>query len=194
MAEREIVGMYLGMTAKKRMDFIYKNYRNFNYISDAYMDSVTEMIACIRECERRHEEDDLGVRVQTSQSLSSITEQRAFEHILIKEALDNNLITDSLIEDAEERERVSVAIFEWNLMKSEYEIFNKQMKALKPENYEIVKEYISRRKSIGDLADEYNIEPESMKVRLHRIKGILIDGIIPFLKDYEFNRKLMQVG
>ena len=194
MAEREIVGMYLGMTAKKRMDFIYKNYRNFNYISDAYMDSVTEMIASMREYERRHSREDLGVRIQTSQSMSSITEERAYEHLLIKEALDKNLVTESLVGDKFEREMVSVAIFEWNLMQSEFEIFRKQMKALKPENYRIVSLYITRRKSIDDLADEFNIEPESMKLRLHRIKGKIIDGAVPFLKEYEFNRQFCRVG
>ncbi len=108
MAERDIVGNYLGLNSKKRMDYIYKNYRNFKDISDAYMDSVTEMIASMREYERRHSREDLGVRIQTSQSMSSITEERAYEHLLIKEALDKNLVTESLVGDKLEREMVSM--------------------------------------------------------------------------------------
>ena len=53
---------------------------------------------------------------------------------------------------------------------------------------------IARQVRIDEITAEYNIEPESMKLRLHRIKGKIIDGAVPFLKEYEFNRQLCRVG
>ena len=193
MAERDNIGMYLEMNVRERVDYIYRNYQNYKYLSDAYKDSVIEMISFIKQRERQND-DNLGVKVQTSFNTGSSTERVAFENIMVSEMLEQNYVPNSFFDDDEDQKLITMAVFEWNLMRSEYIIFNKQLNGLSRENHYIVSSYLSREKDLFDLADEYRIEPESMKMRLHRIKGRLTDRIVPFLREYGFNRQLTAAG
>ena len=38
MAKHDIVGKYIGMTARERIGYIYKNYKDLDYLKESYRD------------------------------------------------------------------------------------------------------------------------------------------------------------
>ena len=77
MAKHDIVRNYIGMTAQKKIEFIYKNYKDLDYLKESNRDFAVETIAFLKQQENSCD-DDLGVRVQTSFNARSITERMAF--------------------------------------------------------------------------------------------------------------------
>lgn len=78
------------------------------------------MIADIRAYERNRNEE-LGVRIMSGASMSDITSAAAEEKIRIEKSFFENLITESLIKDKEDREMILMAIDEWLVIKDDYE-------------------------------------------------------------------------
>lgn len=193
MAKHDIVGNYIGMTAQKRIEFIYKNYRDLDYLKESYRDFAVETIAFLKQQENSCD-DDLGVRVQTSFNTGSITERMAFENIMIKEMLDKNYVPNEFMDKEENQEFVNLVVFEWNIMRSEFSLFEKHLKTLSRANFLIAKAYLSREKGFEELGREYCVEPNSVKMRMYRIKKNLTKRMIPFFAEYEFNRKSKAAG
>lgn len=193
MAKHDIVGKYVGMTARKRIEYIYKNYKDLDYLKESYRDYTVEMISFLKQQEHSHD-DDLGVRVQTSFNSGSVTERTAFENIMIKEMLDKNYVPNEFMDEEENQEFVNIAVFEWNLMRSEFAIFEKNLRTLSHVNFTIARAYLSREKNFEELGKEYSIEPDSVKMRMHRIKRQLTDKMIPFFAEYGFNRQTISAG
>ena len=193
MAKHDIVGKYIRMTARERIEYIYKNYKDLDYLKESYRDYAVETISFLKQQENCFD-DDLGVRVQTSFNAGSITERMAFENIMIKEMLDKNYVPNEFMDKEENQEYVNLMVFEWNIMRSEFSLFEKHLKTLSQTNFLIARAYLSREKGFEELGREYCVEPNSVKMRMYRIKKILTEKMVPFFAEYGFNRQTISAG
>lgn len=183
-----VIGTYVSLDAKQRVDFQIAHYRDFHRILDAYKEYVTGLMLDIREYERNADKNE-GIPVQSIGALSDPTFREAIERILVNSCFDSYQLFDGMFEDPYEYELISLAMFEWELMKKENEEFNYFLRfILKPEDSELLQAYLSRRMRLKDIADKYDIEIESANKRIYRIRKKLVKRLTPHF--YEYNIQL----
>ena len=68
-------------------------------------------------------------------------------------------------------------------MRHEFEIFRQQLLMLKTSDYDILFPYINKEKSRKELAKELEIERGSIDKRIYRIRRILMDRMVSYLKE-----------
>ena len=184
-AGKNIVGCYVGLEPRERIEFLYHHYDNLDVFRQAYKESVVNMIAYMRAYDRS--QDKLEGIQKTRNLLNSITESAAFERIVISEYFEQNKPSDELVEEEEDKDIISWAIFEWHLMKSEFDIFKNFLNMLSTRDRRILTAYIGHSKSVKEIAKELDIEKESAEKRIYRIKQKLIENMMPILPEYGFN-------
>lgn len=183
-AKQNVIGMYVGLSAKNRIDFLIKHYVDIERLREAYKDWVVDIMIDARTA-NRNRRDNLGVRVQTSNGISDITFCQATERILFDDCFKKLMVTEDMFPDPYEYELINLALFEWDLMKREYENLRHGFKLfLDEEETKIIDSYFKREKLLYDIADEYCIEPESANKRVYRIRKKLVSGVIPRFKEY----------
>lgn len=180
--KQKIVGFYCDRSIRERMNFIFENYRDFEQFHKAYRKSIEEKIFCIRNYERR-KENHLGVRIMGGQTISDITAQKAIENLEISDNIAKGNIAGLQIQDEEDRKEIETAVLEWQLMRHEFEIFRQQLLMLKTSDYDILFPYINKEKSRKELAKELEIERGSIDKRIYRIRRILMDRMVSYLKE-----------
>ena len=176
------IGFYCELNVEKRMDYIYKNYSNYGNIIESYRQGLIFMIHNQKIYNRRQGIGELLIRIQSGTMNKSLTEDQAIENVIIKECVDEKKITDALLADVDNPEKIKLGIFELDLMKREYDLFSCQIKLLDSDDCEILYSYLKRKKDIYDIAKDLIIEPESVHKRLYRLKKKLINLVKPFVQ------------
>lgn len=182
--KQRFVGIYMDLTTKERINFLLEHLSHFESYHQAYQESIEERISCIR-CYERKKKGSLGVRVMSGNTISDITAQKAMEHLEIRESMNRGTVSSKMIRNKEEREEIVEAIYEWKLMRSEYEILLRQLQMLKPSDYEILYPYLMREKTKRQIAEELSIEKSSVEKRIFRIRKKFVDHVIPYFKEYK---------
>lgn len=183
-AEQSIVGMYAGLKPRARIKFLIKHYKDFDTYRADYRDSVVSIIMAFNEYNRSNH-DDLGVRVQSSGGNQDTTFNMVAEKMSVEEYFKYLEVDKDSFPDPYEYMIVSTALFEWNLMKREYDEINSCMKLLLNQSErELLLLYLKKEQRLIDIATYYSIEIDSARKKLYRIKRKLINGMIPWFKDY----------
>ena len=112
-------------------------------------------------------------------SMSDITSAAAEEKIRIEKSFSENLITESLIKDKEDREMILMAIDEWLVIKDDYESLERVLWRLTPKEHDLFMRYSANEISYGDIAKEYMIEDASAKQKIHRIRLKILKMVEP---------------
>lgn len=181
------IGFYLSKSGKERIDYIYEHYADYDMISQNYRKILESLIAGTRVYERR-KKNDLGVRIKGRNPLNDITSEMAIENLEIKEGIDRGGLPRGMIVDKIEEAKLNLGIYEMQVMKREYDIFNSAIMSLGGKEMPIFLSYIRREKSINDISREEGIEKESVVKRIYRTKVKLMKWLMDEFKDYEFNR------
>ena len=171
--EQNIFGFYLGLSVRQRIQHLMKNYHYREYYVDSYRKYIEGMIADIRAYEMGRKAD-IGVRIMNGGSNSDITARKAEESIRINNAFSTGHIGESLIKDREERQMVSLAVNEWMTIKDDYAALNRALLMLRPEDHELMMDFLNKKKSYYDIARENMIEHASARKRLQRIRRQVI--------------------
>ena len=137
------------------------------------------MIASSLEGVERNRNEELGVRIMSGASMSDITSAAAEEKIRIEKSFSENLITESLIKDKEDREMILMAIDEWLVIKDDYESLERVLWRLTPKEHDLFMRYSANEISYGDIAKEYMIEDASAKQKIHRIRLKILKMVEP---------------
>ena len=111
--------------------------------------------------------------------MSDITSAAAEEKIRIEKSFAENLITESLIKDREDREMILMAIDEWLVIKDDYESLERVLWRLTPKEHDLFMRYSANEISYGDIAKEYMIEDASAKQKIHRIRSKILKMVEP---------------
>lgn len=186
-AEQNIVGLYVRLKPKQRIKFLMKHYKDFEAYRDSYRECVISIMIAINEYSRNKQED-LGVRVQMSGDNSDTTYKKAIERMEVEDCFDDVSVINDMFPDEYENALISTALFEWTLMKKEFDQLNSCMKlVLNDYEFNLMRSFLARDKGLMDIADDYAIEIESARKKVYRIKSKVLKGVIPWFKEYEIN-------
>lgn len=181
------IGFYLSKSGRERIDYIYEHYADYESISKSYRNTLESLIAGARIYERR-KRDDLGVRIKSGNGLNDVTSAMAIENHEISRGIDKGSLPAGMIRDKGEEARLNLGIYEMQVMKREYDIFNAAIMNLKGNEMSVFLAYIRREKSIKDISEEEGIEKDSAVKRIYRIKMKLVRWLADDFREYEFNR------
>jgi len=184
MTKQSIVGVYVGLPVKKRIAFLMEHYREFDRYRSAYKECVVSIMIAANSS-KKNTSDDLGVRVQTSGGNSDITYYQALERIAFDECFDRVNVTDEMFPDPYEYHLISTAVFEWDLMKKEFDELNSCIKFILEEHErELLLSYINKKTKLKDIANDRAIEVDSARKKMYRIRKKLLDGAAPWFNEY----------
>ena len=178
------IGEYLGREPKGRILFLLDHYREFPEFLNLYRENAIRLMTAMREYERKSKAS-IGMSVSNSGKKSSPTEAMAMEKIEVEDCFDQRKITGEVIRDPGELKLISTAVHEWVLMNKDYELLGGFMDMMKPEDRDLFISYISRKKRIADIAEEYCLAWESANKKMYRIRKALIDRMLPWMNDYK---------
>lgn len=175
---------YYKKGAKERLDFIFENYKNFDKVLDGQKETLIFLITCEREYNRHSQVGDIGIRVQTSEVFSDSTANDGIERYEIDKAISESKYSEEFFREIEDKEYILTKIWELKLMRLEYmQLCNKILNLDKEETY-IMESYLKKRKSTYELAEEFSVEPESIKQRVYRIRKHLIKDMLNEMGQY----------
>lgn len=175
---------YYKKGAKERLDFIFENYKNFDKVLDGQKETLIFLITCEREYNRHSQVGDIGIRVQTSEVFSDPTANDGIERYEIDKAISESKYSEEFFREIEDKEYILTKIWELKLMRLEYmQLCNKILNLDKEETY-IMESYLKKRKSTYELAEEFSVEPESIKQRVYRIRKHLIKDMLNEMGQY----------
>lgn len=174
---------YRSCNAKERINMIYMNYPTFEDIIKGYRQGLIYEITAQKSYNRKSNKGDLGVRVQVSGIHSDITADQAIENVLIGDALDTGNLSEDFYAGTDDRNELTRKVQIYWMMQNEYALFTAQLKTMDREDALIIRPYIIKEKSIGELAEDLHIEPESVRKKVYRIKKKLVAQIQPYFRE-----------
>ena len=175
---------YYKKGAKERLDFIFENYKNFDKVLDGQKETLIFLITCEREYNRHSQVGDIGIRVQTSEVFSDPTANDGIERYEIDKAISESNYSEELFREIEDKEYILTKIWELKLMRLEYMQLSNKILNLDEEETYIMESYLKKRKSTYELAEEFSVEPESIKQRVYRIRKHLIKDMLNEMGQY----------
>lgn len=187
-ASNLIVGCFVGLKPRDRIDFLCRHYMDIDTFRDVYRENVISIIGYMRTFEKNKNKEE-GMNLHNVGHISDTTAQAAFERIMIEDFFNGKSMVTNIVTDADDQEIVSWAVLEWNAMKREHELFSNQLKLLSRDDREIFSSYMSRKITTEDIAERFCIEYESASKKIYRIKRKLVRRLLPLLKSYDFSLK-----
>ena len=180
MAKANVLEKYLGLTPEKRVDFICKNYSSFLKTIDSYTQGLVYMIEEELDYNRREARGDLGVRVSGGYGHSDSTANKAIQNVSLREAIINCDFTDGILDDTDNEEEIVRAASVLRKMRRDYDLFNSQLQLLSDEDYFAFRLFLSGERSLMEVADEWNIQYETAKKRVYRIRKQIKENVMNF--------------
>lgn len=176
--ERRLFGFYLDMTVKQRIHHLMGHYQHRDYYEQAYRRYIEGLIVDIRSYERSRG-SDAGVRIMSGGSFSDITSRNADEALLASRAFDSGTVSETVVKDKEDRLMINAAMSEWLLIRDDYDSLNRALWMLEPSEHDLIMDFLSRKKSYKDIADDFMIEYDSARKKLQRIRSRVVKLAAP---------------
>lgn len=178
MARANFVKQYADADAAGRVDIICKNYPIFLGIVDSSTDGLIYVIENEKAYNKRSSNGDTGVRVQKSRSTDT-TADTATNNVMIRDALIACDFSGGVLDGTDRAEEFKQEAFTLQKMRADYDLFNSQLKILKPQERQLFVGFISREMDYGMIADEIGSGLDYAVLKIHRakmkIKGKMID-------------------
>lgn len=180
-AKVSIVEAYADASIEKKIRIILDNFDGFERLVDGYERCLTIQIRNEREYNRKKDQADLGVKVQTS-GLSDTTARIAIENVMIEEAIKKGDIEDAL-KGAEEIERHRKEIITLRNMRDDYVLVSTQVQLLSGDELDMFNCYLEKRTGLMDMAEERGLSYNAIQKRLMKSKKIVVNQAVLFLTD-----------
>lgn len=181
--EQKFVGRYYRLSPKKRIDLIITNYDCFPAMCKDYERNLSEWIKDCRAKAKRDAIGDLGVRIQAGNSRFSVTEIHALENMEIEKMLADGDI-DSC-ENLEDYEEILRGVKELQLMLKEYKDLKSKISTLHVRERGPFENYICRKCRSTELSEELQINFDSVRKKMYRIKKKVCSDLLEQLDDYD---------
>jgi hypothetical protein len=179
--KKNLVKEYAKADASGRVNLIYNNFAIFLGVIDSRTNGLVYLIENEKATNRRHENGELGVRVQKS-TISDPTGNTATGNVMTRDALVACDFSNGVLEGTDRGELFKKEAFVLRDMRRDYQLFNDQLNNLSEEERQLVLSYIEKGKRLSDLAEELQLEYCSVRQRLYRSKRWLRDQMIDYME------------
>ena len=180
--EHKLFGFYLGLSVKQKILHLMKNYHYREYYVESYRQYIEGMIEDIIAYESNRKED-IGVRIMSGNNISDTTLRQAEKAIRIGNIFKTGHVGESLIKDKEDRRVATLAVMEWMTIRDDYAALNRALMMLRPEDNELIMDFLNKKKSYYDIADEGMLTYSAAKKKLQRIRRKVVR-----LTEHDFER------
>ncbi len=154
--------------------FILGNFRRFPKMIEGYESDWKVVVTAEKRYNTLHEMGNLGIRIQTSGTGNPTMNKAIFETELDSAATNRDLF--SVVkgtDDPEQHIREKMVIAD---MKDDYSIMKNAIYRLEEMDAELLLHYIRMEKTIQEIADELQMNYDSAKKKLQRLrKEVIID-------------------
>ena len=103
---------------------------------------------------------------------------------MIQQAIDDADFAGDLLKDTDEPERHMRDINTIKMMRREYEVFDKSLRALPPKENRITRRYLSKEIDASKLAEEEDIADQTLRNILSIARKSLLANTIPSFIEY----------
>ena len=179
--EKSIVKIYFNSDAERRFEILCQNFSVFPGIIESYTEGLVYQIQAERDYNRRKATGDLGVSIQKIGWTSDPTAQKAVDNVMTRNAVITCEIEGKEFEQLEHKEEYKQDAYTLQLMRTDYNLFSKQLCILNQKDRELFTKYISREQCLGDIADELEIQYESAYQRVRRIRRKMKRQTVQFM-------------
>ena len=179
--EKSIVKIYFNADAEKRFEILCQNFSVFPGIIESYTEGLVYQIQAERDYNRRKATGDLGVSIQKIGWTSDPTAKKAVDNVMTRNAVITCEIEGKEFEQLEHKEEYKQDAYTLQLMRTDYNLFSKQLCILNQKDRELFTKYISREQCLGDIADELEIQYESAYQRVRRIRRKMKKQTVQFM-------------
>jgi len=184
MIKHEVIGLYVTLNGKNRIDFLINHYKDFDGYVSKYKDYIKETIIEILNS-YRNSSDELGVRVQSSGGNSDPVFREYLGRDSAEKCFSDRSLLDEMFSDPYEHELIELALYEWDRLQQEHNKLISTMKmVLEDKDQKLISSYFRREKNLYDLAEELCIEMESANKRVYLIRKKLVKSIEPWFDKY----------
>ena len=181
--EEKLVEAYGNSNPHERFLLIYKNYSVFPQLVDCYETGLFNRILFEVEYNRRKKnDDDLGVRVQTSHR-SDPTAAKAIEHIMIRDAIEECNFSSNILKETDNPEKHKHDILTIHMMRREFEVFDSALKALPAKEHDIVYTFIHKDRKMLEIAEDRDLAYQTVKNLIGDIKKLLESRTVPYFRE-----------
>ncbi len=160
---------------ERKARFILGNFRRFPKMIEGYESDWKIVVTAEKRYNTLHEMGDLGIRVQTSGTGNPTMNKAIFETELDNAAGKRDLF--SVVkgtDDPEQHIREKMVIAD---MKDDYSIMKNAIHRLEEVDAEVLLRYIQMEKTIQEIADELQMNYDSAKKKLQRLrKEVIVDA------------------
>ena len=167
--KNNLVRRYAKADAMDRINLIYNNFTSFLGVVESRTEGLVYLIENEKATNRRHENGDLGVRVQKS-TISDPTGNMATGNVMTRDALMACDFSGGVLDGTDRREAFIREALVLKDMRRDYKLFNDQLSSLEEKERELVLSYIERKKTMSELAEDLCIDYSSVKKKLYRSK------------------------
>jgi len=182
--KHDVIGLYVTLNGKQRIDFLINHYRDFDRYVSSYKEYVRSTMLDILDS-YRVSSDELGVRVQTGGGNSDPTFEGANKLASVDECFKDKSLVETMFKDAYGYELISLALYELERLQKEFRKLNATMDILlKEDDQEILKSYFKHERRLYELANDLCIEIESANKKVYRIRKKLVNSIKPWFDEY----------
>lgn len=169
----DIVQNYAVAPAAKRVELICKNFQNFEGIIDGRIAAMSFMILEEKAYNRRQDNGDLGVRVQTSGLYSNPTANIGTTEVELEKAIIECNFSDGILEGTDHEEEYILDALTLRRMRREYKLFVSQMAYLNEKERQQFMAFLKRARTIEDMAEELGVQYHSVIRKMNKLKQVV---------------------
>ncbi len=179
--KNNLVHRYAKADAMDRINLIYNNFASFLGVVESRTEGLVYLIENEKATNRSRENGDLGVRVQKS-TISDPTGNTATGNVMTRDALIACDFSGGVLDGTDRREAFIREALILKDMRRDYKLFNDQLNCLEEKEREIVLNFIERKKTMNELAEELCIDYYSVKKKLRRSKKKVMDLMTDYME------------
>lgn len=176
-----LVKQYAAADAEGRVKLIYRHFSNFPGIIESRVNGLVYLIENEKATNRRLENGDLGVRIQTSNK-KDITGNTASSEADTRDAIIICVFSGGILDGTDRGDIFREEAFTLKKMRSDYQLLVHQLGELDEDERKIFLSYIKAHNDVGDIAEKFGIAVDSVRKRIFRTKQKLTEQMVDYME------------
>lgn len=176
----KIISIYNKANPEGKVVFVLENYARFIPMINAYERGLIDDIKQERIYNRRIENGELGIKVQTSHISKPTESEGELNSIIEKAVREGDYVTALHGADNYETHKIEILIL-W-YMRRAYNLVEGQLGALDEDLY---KRYLMHEFDLLSVAESEGVTVDAIKQRFRKAKKVVIKGAAPWISKQE---------